>query len=67
MANIGPTLAEIDQRIAVIRDNLRALIEQAAAFSGAGDEERISQRIADQQEQLDRLTKERDEILKQKK
>jgi hypothetical protein len=67
MANLGPTLVEIDQRIAVIRENLRELVEQAAAFSGAGDEERISQRIADQQAQLDRLTKERDEIVKQKK
>lgn len=67
MANLGPTLVEIDQRIAVIRENLRELVEQAAAFSGAGDEERISQRIADQQAQLDRLTKEREEIVKQKK
>jgi len=67
MANMGPTLKEIDQRIAVIRENLRELIEQAAAFSGAGDEERVSQRIADQQALLDRLTKEREEILKQKK
>ena len=67
MANLGPTLVEIDQRIAVVRENLRVLIEQAAAFSGAGDEERISQRIADQQAQLDRLTKEREEIVKQKK
>ena len=67
MANLGPTLVEIDQRIADIRENLRELVEQAAAFSGAGDEERVSQRIADQQAQLDRLTKERDEILRQKK
>jgi len=67
MANLGPSLVEIDQRIAVIRENLRQLVEQAAAFSGAGDEERISQRIADQQAQLDRLTKEREEIIRQKK
>ena len=67
MANLGPSLVEIDQRIAVIRENLRQLVEQAAAFSGAGDEERISQRLADQQAQLDRLTKERDEIVRQKK
>ena len=65
MANMGPTLKEIDQRIAVIRENMRELIEQAAAFSGAGDEERVSQRIADQQAQLDRLTKEREAIVKQ--
>jgi len=67
MANLGPTLVEIDQRIADIRENLRELVEQAAAFSGAGDEERMSQRIADQQAQLDRLTKEREDILRQKK
>ncbi len=67
MANLGPTLVEIDQRIAAIRENLRELVEQAAAFSGAGDEERISQRIADQQAQIDRLTAEREEILRQKR
>ena len=67
MATMGPTLKEIDQRIAVIRENLRELVEQAAAFSGAGDEERVSQRIADQQAKLDQLTQERDAILKQKK
>jgi enolase len=67
MGNLGPTLVEIDQRIADIRENLRELVEQAAAFSGAGDEERVSQRIADQQAQLDRLTKEREDILRQKK
>jgi enolase len=61
------TLAELDQRIADIRENLRELVEQAAAFSGAADEERMSQRIGEQQEQLDRLTKERDELIKQKK
>jgi uncharacterized coiled-coil protein SlyX len=55
-------IAEIDTRIAVLRDNIRQLVEQAAAFSGAADEERTSQRIADQQEQLDRLLKQRDEL-----
>jgi hypothetical protein len=67
MANLGPTLVEIDQRIADIRENLRELVEQAAAFSGAADEDRMSQRIADQQAELDRLTKERDDIVRQKK
>jgi len=61
------TLAELDQRIADIRENLRELVEQAAAFSGAADEELMSQRIADQQAQLERLTKEREELIKQKK
>ncbi len=67
MPNMGPTLVEIDERIAAIRENLRELVEQAAAFSGAADDDRTSQRIAEQQEQLDRLTKEREEIVRQKK
>lgn len=67
MPNMGPTLVEIDERIAAIRENLRELVEQAAAFSGAADDDRTSQRIADQQAQLDRLTKEREEIVRQKK
>ena len=33
------TLAEIDRRIQIVEDNLRQLIEQAAAYSGAADEE----------------------------
>ena len=66
MPNMGPTLVEIDERIAAIRENLRELVEQAAAFSGAADEDRTSQRIAEQQEQLDRLTKEREELIKKK-
>jgi hypothetical protein len=58
------SLAEIDRRMAVIRENLRTLVEQAAAYSGAADEELMSRRIADQQEQLDLLTKQRDELTK---
>ena len=61
------TLAELDQRIADIRENLRELVEQAAALSGAADDDRASQRIADQQAQLERLAKEREELIKQKK
>jgi len=58
------SLQEINGRIAVIRDNIRQLIEQASASSGAQDEERTSGRIAQQQEQLDKLVKERDAMLK---
>ncbi|MBS0234554.1 MAG: hypothetical protein JSR99_13830 [Proteobacteria bacterium] len=57
-------LAELDQRIAVLRDNLRQLVEQAAGYSGAEDEERNADRIADQQAQLDALLKERDALAK---
>ena len=48
-------LAEIEKRIQVVEDNLRQLMEQAAAYSGAADEERNADRIADQQAKLDAL------------
>lgn len=54
---------ELDRRIAILRENLRQLIEQAAARSGAADEALASDRIAQQSEELERLTKERDAIL----
>jgi hypothetical protein len=56
-------LAEIDRRIQLVEDNLRQLVEQAAAYSGAADEERNASRIADQQAKLDALLKEREELL----
>jgi len=59
-----PTIAELDQRIALIRRNLTELIEQAAAFSGAGDEARVADRIANQEAELDKLTKLRDSLSK---
>ena len=66
MPDVLLTIPEIDRRIAVIRENLRELIEQAAAFSGAADEERTSERIAEQEEELERLTKQRDALTQQK-
>jgi hypothetical protein len=36
--NDGPTLSELEERIALIRRNIDDLIEQAAAYSGAADE-----------------------------
>lgn len=42
-------------RIAIVRENLRDLVEQAAARSGAADEDRAAERIAEQQTLLDRL------------
>lgn len=42
-------LAEIERAIQIVEDNLRQLQEQAAAFSGAADEERNAARIADQE------------------
>jgi hypothetical protein len=61
MAN-SVLLEELDRRIQIVEDN-RELIEQAAAFSGAADEERASQRIADQQAKLDALLKEREALV----
>ena len=58
----GPTLAELDRRIAAIRQNISDLVEQAAAYSGAGDESRAADRIAQQEQELRRLTTLRDEV-----
>ncbi len=58
------SLSELNDRIAVLRDNIRQLVEQAAASSGAQDEERTSGRIAQQQEELDKLVKARDAMAK---
>ena len=57
------SLPEIEDRIAIVRDNIRQLIEQAAAFSGAEDEERNADRIAQQTEELDVLVKQRDALV----
>ena len=58
------SLPELNDRIAILQDNMRQLVEQAAGSSGAQDEERTSERIAQRQEQLDRLIKQRDALLK---
>jgi len=65
-ANQYVTLPELDKQIAIVRDNIRQITEQAAAQSGAADEERNADRIADQQAELDRLLKLRDELTKKK-
>jgi uncharacterized small protein (DUF1192 family) len=54
------SLPELNDRIAILRDNIRQLTEQAAASSGAADEERTSARIFQQQDELDAMVKERD-------
>ena len=58
------SLDEINDRIAITRDNIRQLIEQAAAMSGAGDEARNADRLAAQQAELEALIKERDARMK---
>ena len=56
------SIAELDERIAIARANLMQLMEQATAQSGAADEDLASDRIAQQTEDLKRLTKERDAL-----
>jgi len=56
-------LAEIEGRIQLVEDNLRQLVEQAAAYSGAADEERNANRIADQEAKLAALLKEREALI----
>jgi hypothetical protein len=56
-------LVEIDQRISAIRDNLRELSEQAAAYSGGANEELMASRIAEQEAKLDELNRQRDALL----
>jgi hypothetical protein len=57
-----PTIADIDERIAVLKENLRELVEQSASYSGAADEDLVSRRIAEQEAELESLTKRRDEL-----
>ena len=59
-------VSALNDRIAILRDNVRQLSEQAAAVSGAANEERIAERIAQQSEELERLIAERDGLLKKR-
>jgi DNA integrity scanning protein DisA with diadenylate cyclase activity len=54
------SLPELNDRIAILRDNIRQLTEQATGSSGAGNEERTAERIAQQQDELDALVGERE-------
>ena len=63
MPDTSISLPDLDDRIAIIRDNIRQLTEQAAGSSGAADKERTANRIADQQAELDKLTKQRDALV----
>jgi hypothetical protein len=59
------SLEEVERRIQIVEDNMRELMEQAAAFSGAADEERNAARISDQQETLDALRARREKLMAQ--
>ncbi|MGB6396343.1 MAG: hypothetical protein WBF73_11710 [Bradyrhizobium sp.] len=58
------SLSELNDRIAILQDNIRQLVEQAAAASGEQNQERIADRIHQQNEELERLMKERDDRTK---
>lgn len=51
------SMDELNDRIAILEDNIRQLIEQAAAASGEQNESRIADRINQQNDELDRLIK----------
>jgi uncharacterized protein involved in exopolysaccharide biosynthesis len=59
-----PSLIELDQRIAMIRQNINELIEQAAAYSGAEDETRNADRIEQQEQELAKLIELREALLR---
>lgn len=63
---VSPAVADLDRRIAIVRNNLRDLTEMAAASSGASNEELASGRIADQEEQLKTLTRQREDLVRRK-
>jgi uncharacterized small protein (DUF1192 family) len=52
--------ADLADRIAILRDNIRQITEQAASQSGAADEERNADRLARQNDELDALVAEQD-------
>ncbi len=57
------SLAELDEEIRQVRANLRDLVEQQTARSGAEDENRGDELIAAQEEKLARLLKDRESLV----
>jgi hypothetical protein len=55
-------LMELDARIAALRENIRELVEQAAASSGASDESLAAERIATFEAQLAAAISEREAL-----
>ena len=55
MSAESEALQQIDARIAIVRDNLRELIDRASGYSGAADDELTAQRIAELEAELERL------------
>ena len=55
---------ELAARIAILRDNIRQITEQAASQSGAADEDRNADRLAHYIDELDSLLKEQEQRLR---
>jgi hypothetical protein len=60
--DIPLNISDIDERVAILKENLRELVEQSASYSGAADEDLVSRRIAEQEAELELLRKRRDEL-----
>ena len=52
--------AELADRIAILRSNIRQITAQATSQSGAADEERNAERLARQNHELEDLLKEQE-------
>jgi hypothetical protein len=60
--NNSLSLPELENRIAILRDNIRQLVEQAAGAAGGQNEERTADRIRQQTEELEKLINDRDAL-----
>ena len=60
----APKITPFDDRIAMARDNLRQLVEQAASSAGAANEELLAQRISSYEDRLKDLYRQRDDYIK---
>ncbi|MGJ4856705.1 hypothetical protein AB4037_14745 [Labrys sp. KB_33_2] len=58
--NTPRTIQSYDAEIAIIRENIRQLMEQAAASSGAANEDLLADRIAAQEARLAALQQQMD-------
>jgi hypothetical protein len=62
MPDFAPQPTTLDEQIASVRENTRELVERAAAYSGAADDDLATRRIADQEARLELLTMRPDEL-----
>lgn len=53
---------DLEVRIAEVSENIRTLVEQAAAVSGASDDDLIQERLEEQQALYEQLTKQLDAL-----